>query len=187
MVVRRIAFATSNADKLREVRAIFRRYGVSVLWDRRRLPEPQADSLREVVRAKLAAVPSRALPGVPVLVEDSGIFLSGLRGFPGVYSRFVYDSIGLGGVLRLLEGQERTASFRTAAGIRIGRTEWITEGRVEGTIASAPRGTAGFGYDPIFVPRGGRRTFGELSSEEKERFSHRGRAIRSVARYLSHL
>jgi XTP/dITP diphosphohydrolase len=176
-----VTFVTSNPGKVVEVRRVFADFGIRVRWSRRELPEPQSDRLEEVVRAKLAAT---ARPHVGVVVEDSGIFLPGLGGFPGVYSRYVYDTIGLPGVLRLAEGRSRNAQFRAVAGYRRGRTELLAIGTVEGTLARRPRGENGFGYDPIFIPNGDRRTFGEMTPAEKDGLSHRGRAMRTLARKL---
>jgi XTP/dITP diphosphohydrolase len=176
-----VTFVTSNSDKVAEVRRVFANYGIGVRWSRRELPEPQADRLETVVLAKLAAA---ARPGRGIVVEDSGLFLDALQGFPGVYSRFVYDTVGLGGVLRLLQGRSRGATFRTVAGYRRGRSTVLGRGEVRGTIARRPTGTNGFGYDPIFIPRGDRRTFAEMSGAEKDHHSHRGRAMRALARQI---
>jgi XTP/dITP diphosphohydrolase len=177
----RIVFATSSVDKLGEARAILGPLGLQVDWRRGGLPEIQADTLKEVVAAKLASVP-RTRP--PVLVEDSGLFVAALDGFPGVYSRYALDTIGLEGVLRLLRGRARKARFATVAGIRWRGRSWFSEGSVAGTIASAPRGHGGFGYDPIFIPAGERRTFAELGAKGKNAYSHRGRALRAVVKPL---
>lgn len=178
----RVTFVTSNPHKFWEIRAILRPFGIDVAWRRQSLPEPQAQGLRDVVRMKLEHVPPQA---GPVLVEDSGVFLRGLNGFPGVYSRYVYDTIGLDGVLRLLSGRSRAATFRTVAGLRIGRTVSFSEGRSPGSVARAPRGAHGFGYDPIFIPMGSRRTYAEMATEEKNRTSHRALAMRALARTLN--
>jgi XTP/dITP diphosphohydrolase len=178
----RVTFVTSNPNKYREVRRILRPFGISVDWRRLELPEPQADSLAEVVRAKLEHVPRRR--GV-VLVEDSGLFIEGLGGFPGVYARYVYETIGLPGVLRLLKGKGRSAVFRTVAGVRHGRSVWLIEGRSPGSIALTPRGSNGFGYDPVFVPTGSDRTYAQMPAVEKNRTSHRARAMRGVGRKLA--
>lgn len=177
-----VTFVTSNRDKVLEVRRILAEYRIRVGWSRRSLPEPQSERLEDVVTAKLSHA---ARPGVGVVVEDSGLFLEGLAGFPGVYSRYVYDSIGLRGVLRLLEGTSRSATFRTVAGYRRGRTTAFGVGTVQGSIVRRPRGRHGFGYDPIFVPRGSDRTFAEMDPVEKDRFSHRGRAMRALARKIA--
>lgn len=175
-------FATSNPGKLREANAAFSPHGIRVRPVRRALPEPQADTLEEVLRAKLAALPPRS---EPQLVEDSGIFLEGLGGFPGVYSAYAYRTLGLSGILRALGRARRGALFRTVAGVRIGQRTWRFVGESRGSIVRRPRGTGGFGYDPIFRPIGNRRTFAEMRPEEKLAVSHRGRAFRAVAEFLS--
>ncbi|HEY6239033.1 MAG TPA: non-canonical purine NTP pyrophosphatase [Thermoplasmata archaeon] len=178
MVVR---FVSSNPAKFREVRAGLREHGIRVVWTRRALPELQADRLEDVVRGKLAALrPSSH----PVLVEDSGLFLEGLDGFPGVYSAYAYRTIGLGGILRLLRGRSRRAVFRTVAGVAAGDQRWLTRGESRGTIAPRPRGNGGFGYDPIFIPTGFRTTFAEMTLREKNALSHRGQAIGAVGARL---
>jgi XTP/dITP diphosphohydrolase len=173
----RVTFVTSNPNKFLEVRGILRGYGLAVRRRSAELPELQADTLEAVVEGKLAA--ARGIPGI-VLVEDSGIFLDALGGFPGVYSAYVYRTIGLAGVLRLLAGRPRGARFRTVAGVRWGRRRWSCVGEVRGRIALRPRGDGGFGYDPLFVPAGARATFAELARDDKDARSHRGRAFRAV-------
>ncbi len=180
-----VTFVSTNPDKAREVRHLLAREGIRVRWRRRRLPEPQADRLQEVVRSKLGAV--RDLDGW-VLVEDSGLFLPALGGFPGVYAAYAWRLWGARERFRpffaLLAGRRRTAIFRTVAGLQRGRRQWLFVGETRGTFADRPRGTHGFGYDPVFVPQGYRQTFGELSPAQKNALSHRGRAMRKVARFL---
>jgi XTP/dITP diphosphohydrolase len=177
-----VRFVSSNRNKFREVEGILRPFGIRTEWNRRVLPEPQADELEPVIRSKLAALPA---DGRTYLVEDSGLFLAGLDGFPGVYSAYIYRTIGLPGVLRLLAGRPRDAVFRTLAGVRHGRTVWWVAGESKGRIATRQKGTGGFGYDPIFVPEGEARTFAEMPLEEKNRLSHRGRAIRAAGARLA--
>ncbi|MCI4355364.1 MAG: non-canonical purine NTP pyrophosphatase, partial [Thermoplasmata archaeon] len=172
---------SSNPDKFREVVGILRPFGLRPKWVRRELPEPQADRLESVVRSKLSVLPR---DGRTYIVEDSGLFLDGLGGFPGVYSAYVYRTIGLAGVLRLLKGRPRSATFRTVAGVRGRGKDWWVAGVSRGTIALRPRGTGGFGYDPIFVPEGERRTFAQLPPTEKDKRSHRGAALRRVGARL---
>ncbi len=180
--MRALRFVSSNPGKFREVREILGAYGVEVTWERRELPEPQADTLAEVVFSKLAALPRGS---GPYLVEDSGLFLDALGGFPGVYSAYAYRTVGLEGILRLLRGRPRGAVFRTVAGVGAGPEQWTVTGATRGTIATRPRGSNGFGYDPIFVPKGLEHTFGELPASEKNRLSHRARAVRRVGRRLA--
>ncbi len=181
----RVRFASRNPGKLREVREILAAFGWGVDPLPTRFVEPQTDNLRAVVRAKLAVL--RDLSG-PVLVEDSGLFLPGLGGFPGVYSAYIAEiwggPKGFRPLLRALEGAPRTAIFRTVAGLTVDGRDHLFVGESRGTVARLPRGSGGFGYDPIFIHEGQRRTFAQMSPEEKNRFSHRGRALRKVGRFL---
>jgi len=177
-----VTFVTTNPHKLREVREILRPYGIRVLGRRRELPEPQAPDLETVVYQKLAAV--RDVRGY-VLVEDSGLFIPSLRGFPGVYSAHFLRVWKFGPILELLRGRRRSAYYRAVAGLRRGTKEWTFAGEVHGEIAWRPVGRGGFGYDPIFTPRGWRRTFAQGTAAEKNRISHRARAIRQVGEFLA--
>ncbi|MCI4318735.1 MAG: non-canonical purine NTP pyrophosphatase [Thermoplasmata archaeon] len=176
-----LRFVSSNADKFREAKAVLGGLGLRASWVRRELPEPQADDLRSVVREKLRAAAD--ISGT-VLVEDSGLFLSGLHGFPGVYSAYVLRTIGLEGILRLLRGRPRSAVFRTVAGVGRGGHCWLFTGEVKGIIVPRARGSNGFGYDPIFRAQGSRRTFAELDPAEKNAISHRGQAIHRAGEAL---
>ncbi len=151
-----IRFVSTNPGKFREVRDILAPCGVRTRWVRRILPEPQAEDLAEVVAAKLDATSD--LSGY-VLVEDSGLFIPSLNGFPGVYSAHILKLWGFDPILELLERRNRRAYFRTVAGLRKGNRRWMFAGEVDGEIAPQPRGHEGFGYDPIFVPTGSLRTF----------------------------
>lgn len=176
-----VTFVSTNPGKVREVRGLLAPFGIRTRWRRRALPEPQADTLEEVVLSKLAAV--KDLRGY-VLVEDSGLFIPSLQGFPGVYSAHFLKTWRFGPLLELLERRNRRAVFRTVAGLQRGRQRWTFVGEVAGRIAETPRGHEGFGYDPIFVPDGGTRTFAELPGVEKNELSHRARAIRQVGELL---
>ncbi len=177
-----LAFVSTNPGKFREVRAILRPYGVRVRWVRQELPEIQADDLEEVARHKARAV--RRVRG-PVIVEDSGLFVRSLAGFPGVYSAHFLRIWGFAPILELLRSRRREASFRSVVVLRKGGTLRAFEGDVRGTIAARAAGTGGFGYDPIFVPRGYRTTFAELPAATKNALSHRGRAMRKLGRFLA--
>jgi XTP/dITP diphosphohydrolase len=177
----RVTLVTSNPGKFAEVRELLAPFGISVRWDHRALPEIQADDLDAVVESKL----QHAVRGDgPVLVEDSGLFIPALRGFPGVYSAYVYRTVGLEGVLALVERKPRRAVFRTVAGVAIGGRKVRVGGESRGTLSRRPRGRGGFGFDPIFVPSGKNQTFAEMSLEAKNRLSHRARAMRRVGTWL---
>ncbi|MGD0250842.1 MAG: non-canonical purine NTP pyrophosphatase, partial [Thermoplasmata archaeon] len=113
-----VTFVSTNPGKVREVRSVLRPFGLRTRWIRRELPEPQADTLAEVVRSKLAAVAD--LPGY-VLVEDSGLFIPSLGGFPGVYSAHFLRLWKFDPIFELLRHRDRRACFRTVAGVQKGR------------------------------------------------------------------
>ena len=178
-----VTFVSTNPGKFREVRELLAPYGVRTRWRRRTLPEPQAETLEQVVASKLSAV--RDIPGY-VLVEDSGLFIPSLEGFPGVYSAHFLKTWRFGPILELLEHRDRRACFRTVAGVQRGRVRRMFLGEVWGTIARKPAGKNGFGYDPIFIPAGWSRTFAQATTTEKNAVSHRSRAFGKVGRALSH-
>jgi len=178
-----VAFVSTSEGKFREARELLRPYGVRLRWVRRSLVEPQADDLAEVARAKAGAV--RGVRGY-VLVEDSGLFVPSLGGFPGVYSAHFLRIWGFPPLLELLRHRPRRAVFRCVAALRRGRSVRTFVGEVEGSIARKASGEHGFGYDPVFVPRGYRSTFAELPASVKNSLSHRGRAMGQVGEYLRH-
>ena len=185
MVSRRriiVRFVSTNPGKYREMRDVLRAYGIDVRWVRRELPEPQAADLETVVRSKLDAV---ADVRGPVVVEDSGLFVPSLAGFPGVYSAHFLRIWGFDPLLELLRRRPRAAYFRSVIGLRNGRRRSLYVGEVHGTIARKAAGRHGFGYDPIFVPTGWRRTFGETPADAKNAISHRGSALRKLGIALS--
>ncbi len=174
---------TSNEAKFREVSLLLEGRGVELDWLRTEYPEIQADRLEDVVDAALGWL--APVHGDELVVDDSGLFVRGLAGFPGVYSSFVYRTLGCGGILRLLEGvPDRGATFQTVLGLRKGGENHLFEGKVEGTIAQESRGSEGFGFDPIFVPEGASRTFAQMTRAEKNAVSHRGRAADALAGHL---
>ncbi|WP_456421801.1 XTP/dITP diphosphatase [Thermococcus sp.] len=178
----RLAFITSNPGKVEEAREYFKPLGVEVYQLRIEYPEIQADTLEEVAEygAKWLA---EKIEG-PFFLDDSGLFIDALRGFPGVYSAYVYKTLGYLGILKLLEGEmNRSAHFKSVIAYWDGELHIFT-GRVDGEITTEPRGKGGFGFDPVFKPRGFDKTFAEMTTEEKNKISHRGRALRAFAQWL---
>ncbi len=183
----RIVLVTGNENKRKEVECILSKFGNFVVEKAPYLKklEVQSDSLEEIARTAIENI-ARAVkpqPDTYIVVEDDGLFIDALRGFPGPYSAYVYQTIGLDGILKLLEGvEDRRATFRSVLGVLTpsGKIE-IIQGSVNGYIAKEKRGTGGFGYDPIFIPEGYDKTFAEMSLEEKCEVSHRARAFRNLA------
>ena len=180
----RLRFATSNPAKFREASEAARPLGVVLEWERGfRKIEIQADDPVEVVKHALEV---NCVEGV--VIEDDALFIDALNGFPGPYSEYVYRTIGLRGVLKLLEGvEDRRARFVSAMGVCVGGKIIVATGVVEGFIAKEPRGSQGFGYDPIFVPAGYSETFAEMGPERKIQISHRTRALRALIGELMRL
>jgi XTP/dITP diphosphohydrolase len=122
--------------------------------------------------------------GRPVIVEDDGLFIDALKGFPGQYSSYAFKTIGNDGILKLLVGSaDRVASFRSLIAFHDGRRLSISEGRVDGQISDKIT-EGGWGYDPIFVPAGTRLTFAQLK-EKKNEYSHRKKSLDNFARWCS--
>lgn len=174
-----LAFLTTNEHKFSEAQEILK--GVARLrWRRESYREVQAENLEEVVEEALTEI-----EGDNLFIEDAGLFISALNGFPGVYSAYVFRTIGNPGILRPLKGEKnREACFRSVVGLKIGGEVRLFTGEVCGRIASEARGSEGFGYDPIFIPEGHEKTFAE-DARLKARVSHRKRALEKLAAYLT--
>ena len=193
----RIAIASRNAHKLREIGRICAAWPVEWLtvenhegpW-----PEVEETGSTYLENALLKARAGAAALDEPALADDSGIEVDALGGRPGPKSaRFAAedatDQQNLDELIRALKGvpgSGRTARYRCLAVLAFpdGR-ELHEEGICEGTLLGKPRGTHGFGYDPIFVPEGWDRTMAELEDAEKDRISHRGRAFRALGEALA--
>lgn len=178
----KLCFATNNKHKFLEVEPIARECGVELEMCRDVKIEVQSDNLEEIVTK--SAMLAYLILSRPVLVEDAGLFIEALNGFPGPYSNFVYRTIGINGLLKLMEGVEnRRAYFKSAAAIAFSGGVLVSTGIVEGEIAREPRGSGGFGFDPVFIPKGQKRTFAEMSVEEKNAVSHRAVSTRNVLKH----
>lgn len=187
----KLVFATNNPHKLEEVRAILGS-DVEVLSLRdigcaADIPET-ADTLEGNALLKARFVASRY--GVDCFADDTGLEVAALDGAPGVYSaRFAGPGCTPADNVRKLlglmqEADDRSARFRTVVALIRGGKEYCFEGMVGGTIARTPAGCGGFGYDPVFVSEGYDRTFAELPPAEKNRISHRARAVAKLADFL---
>ncbi len=182
LTVDNLIFVTSNPHKAEEVRRIFRKHGLKLHIHSMKTLEVQSTSLAEI--ACLSAAQAYANLGKPLFVEDSGLFIDALRGFPGPYSSYVYSTIGVEGVLKLV-GENREAVFKSVICLYgVGDKPLFFTGESRGKIADESRGKRGFGFDPIFIPRGSRKTLAEMSLDEKNRLSHRGRAVEKMVEWI---
>jgi XTP/dITP diphosphohydrolase len=193
----RIAIASRNRHKLREIGRICAAWPVEWVTPSEgddRWPDVEETGQTYLENALLKARAVAAALGEPALADDSGIEVDALGGRPGPRSaRFAgegaTDERNLEELIRAVRGvpaSGRTARYRCLAVLAFpdGR-DLQAEGTCEGVLVPKPRGTRGFGYDPIFVPAGWDRTMAEITDEEKDRISHRGRALRALAAELS--
>ncbi|MCX6677543.1 MAG: XTP/dITP diphosphatase [Methanothrix sp.] len=173
-----INFVTSNKGKFAEAQAIFGDLAQKDIG----YTEIQADTLEEVAIFGMKEVAAR-LPG-PVMLEDAGLFVEALNGFPGVYSAYVQKTIGNAGILRLMECQEnRKAYFKSVVAYsEPGMDAVMFSGEVHGQIGFEPRGKKGFGYDPIFYV--GDVSLAEMDLENKNQISHRAGSMRALKKWL---
>lgn len=198
MTAGRLLIATRSAHKLRELRELLAlEHAKLVSLDQLGvLDDPVEDGDTFEANAAIKALAGIATTGLPTLADDSGIEVEALGGAPGVRTRRyagedATDADNNAKLLAALEGlpvERRAARYVCVLALALpGAALRFERGTCSGRIATSPRGTGGFGYDPIFEPEGepaGGRTFGQWSAEEKNKVSHRARAARSMARHL---
>jgi XTP/dITP diphosphohydrolase len=188
----KIVFATNNAHKLREVQQL--------LGDRFTLVTPRECGICEDIPEDEPTLEGNALQkaryifqrtGIDCFADDTGLEVDALGGEPGVRSARYGSAEGHDDeankrlLLKNMDGKEnREAQFRTAIALIMGGEEHLFEGIVRGRILTAEQGNGGFGYDPLFAPEGDARSFAEMSAEEKNAISHRGRAIAKLVEWL---
>jgi XTP/dITP diphosphohydrolase len=183
-----VFFATGNINKFNEVRSILHQYHISVGMLKLKGDEIQSDSLKEIAQKSVIYAYKRCQ--LPIFVEDAGLFIDALSGFPGPYAAYVYKTIHNSGLLKLMDGsKERNAKFQSViayCGQEAVCEPVLFEGEVNGQITLAERkeqGKSGFGFDPIFQPSGNEKTFAEMTIIEKNHYSHRAMAIRKFAEW----
>jgi XTP/dITP diphosphohydrolase len=179
-----VYFATGNKNKYLEASSIAAAFGVVLKQLDIEKKEIQSEKLADI--AAFAAKEAAESIGGNVVAEDAGLFVQGLGGFPGPYSSYVFDTLGLKGILKLLRNvKNRTASFEAVVAYcdPLKRPVCLA-GAVRGAITTTARGSHGFGFDPIFVPRGARRTFAEMNLSEKNLYSHRAKAFTSFCKWF---
>lgn len=181
-------FATGNVHKFQEARAVLREFGVSIAMLRIKAIEIQADEIDLIAEASAQEAATRSR--IPIFVEDAGLFIRALNGFPGPYSAYVFRRLGTGGILKLMKNiSTRDAYFHSViafcdpdgpSSIR------SFTGKAEGRIAFEERGKRGFGFDPVFQPSAEpNRTFAEMTRQEKNRYSHRAQALKQFGQWYN--
>ncbi len=190
--MRELIFATHNENKVSEVASVlngrFSIHSLSSLGLHDDIPEPH-DTLQENAREKARVVYS--ITGKDCFSEDTGLLVDVLNGEPGVKSaRYAGgDHDFEANIDKLLKNMQnvtdRSARFLTVICLKVGTDEYFFEGECKGTIIAERRGNQGFGYDSIFLPEGSDQTFGEMNQHEKNRFSHRRKAVDKLVAFLN--
>jgi len=173
---------TTNFNKFNEIRPVLAEYKVATAFLRIKTTEIQNDDIENVARDK--SIEAAKKYNLPIMVEDAGIFIEELNGFPGPYSSYVYRTLGTKGILKLMKDiDKRNAYFRSVVAfcdLEINLLKCF-HGKVEGRISREERGHFGFGFDPIFEPLKSNNTFAEMTMKEKNKRSHRTEALRKFA------
>ncbi|HIN46981.1 MAG TPA: non-canonical purine NTP pyrophosphatase [Deltaproteobacteria bacterium] len=176
----KLHFATSNSNKLRELSSLLDSPLISTPLD---LQEIQTTDLHELVKNKLQQAFDKL--SAPVIVEDTSLYFEAWNELPGPFVKWFLESLGLEGMVCALSQFEDTSARAVCClGFTIdGKTMHFFEGKVKGYIVE-PRGSRNFGWDSIFQPAGQQKTFGEMSPEEKQRLSPRGKAAVKFKQFL---
>jgi len=180
-----IFFATNNVHKFNEARRVLAEHKIAVGMLRIKSLEIQSERLEDIAGASVIDAFEKC--HLPIIVEDAGLFVDALNGFPGPYAAYVYRTIGNQGLLRLMENVEiRKARFESVIAYlsKDLKSPKCFKGEVQGEIMieqKKGKESSGFGFDPIFKPNRASKTFAEMSISEKNRFSHRAEAFRAFA------
>ncbi|MDD5337433.1 MAG: XTP/dITP diphosphatase [Candidatus ainarchaeum sp.] len=179
----KILFATGNAHKFAEASAMLRPHGIGLQRLDSKRGEIRAEDVEQVALASAKSLFAEVKK--PLIVEDSGLFIPSLNDFPGAYSAWVQKKLGNKGILKLMKNAaDRSAYFKACVAYADKKGARTFCGEVHGSICESERGSAGFGYDPIFVPAGETQTFAE-NETLKNRISHRFNAFTAFARWYS--
>ena len=177
-----IKFVSSNVHKYEEIDSMLKAHGIECSWVNMKYEEIQEDSIEKIswesCNGLIEKIDSK------FFIEDSGIIIEVLGGFPGPYSSYVQRTIGNEGILKLLEGKKRNATFVTVISYWEGHQIFQFDGKTAGTIATSIFHGRDFGYDPIFIPNGKTVPASLLSIEEKNQVSQRGKAM---IKFIEHI
>ena len=179
-------FVTGNIHKFDEARKVLAEYDIAAALLRVKTVEIQDDSIEKVAKASARDAVKKC--SLPIIVEDAGLFIESLRGFPGPYSSYVYRTIGTKGILELMKNvEEREAYFYSVVAFSSPDEPLrCFHGRVKGRISREEKGSYGFGFDPIFKPLNCHsKTFAEMTKEQKNKCSHRAQALRKFGEWYT--
>jgi XTP/dITP diphosphohydrolase len=179
-----IQFITSNPHKFQEVHSKLIERGIHIDHLKMKYNELQADTIDEVVTASAANL-SAIIDG-DFIIEDSGLAIDKLQGFPGPYSSYVYQTLGWEGILDLMKNKENRMATFMSVFVLIKKNQLFTfRGECRGEISLQGKGSQGFGFDPIFIPQSYNETFAELPLEVKNKVSHRARSLDKLLEFIT--
>jgi XTP/dITP diphosphohydrolase len=174
-----VLFVSSNKNKFNEAKNILSKNGINLGFFKSSLREIQAESIKEIAALKVDEAYRQC--NKPVIVEDAGLFVESLNGFPGPFSSYVFKTIGNSGILRLVK-TNRKAKFQSVVAYCDNKFGVVLfDAKVEGKISKNSKGK-GWGYDPIFIPNGQNKTYAMLSN--KNQISHRYKALKKFSNWF---
>ena len=176
-----LVFVSSNNHKYQEAKKILSSFGLEIKFLKLDLEEIQSNSLKEIALKKAKNAFHKCQK--PVIVEDDGLFIDSLGGFPGPYSSYVFKTIGNDGILNLLT-RNRKAKFVSVIAYCDNTIQKSFEAKLDGKISTAQKGK-GWGYDPIFLPENAKKTFAEY--DKKNNMSHRFKALKKFSNWYLHM
>ena len=182
--MKKILFITSNKGKFQEAVKKFENIDVEIIQKDLGYTEIQTDKLEDVALYGIKQLEDKV--DNAFFLEDSGLFIENLNGFPGVYSSYVFHTIGCIGILDIIkENKNRNATFKSVIAYKQTNHKLIIFiGECKGTLSMKQQGNNGFGYDPIFIPNGEKRTFAEMETFEKNQYSHRGKSLDQLVTFI---
>ncbi len=196
MTLSEVVFASHNAGKIKEIKELLQPFGINVksALDMK-LPDVEETGSTFAENSLLKSQTIAELTGLPCIADDSGLCVDALNGAPGVYSaRYAPNRNFDKGMEKLLAemaqspNKSRKAHFSCVISLAFPNGGYeLFEGRVDGHIATEKQGNGGFGYDPLFIPDGFAKSFAQMSKDEKNQVSHRGRAVEKLKAYLKNL
>lgn len=177
--MKNIIFVTGNEHKLKEARSILKNFTINK--KKVDLPEIQSTSVEEVIKNKLD-VGKKIMKSSKFFVEDTGLYIEKLNGFPGALIKFYYEHLKNDGISKQTGGSNCYAE--TIIGYYDGKNKYFFKGKINGKIAKNPKGNNGFGWDKIFIPKGYSKTFAELTDTEKNKLSMRKKAFENMKKKI---
>ncbi len=183
-----ILFVTTNSEKLKEARLALAPYGHQVESIDFDFSEPTDGAIEMIAKEKLAQLRKRVPPGMPVIVDDSGIYLVAYEGFPGILTKRIFQQIGYRGISKLLAGEDRRAYFHGVVALlwrgQVKTFHGKMHGRIIDDIPEDLPANLLYPFDPIFVPQGSELTMGELSAADRLAYSYRRKALDKLGKWL---